>query len=270
MFHLSPRRVIATTLGALFVTAAVAVGTMSTGAASPPSEPKPTVVLVHGAFADASGWSDVVERLQKQGYPVIAPANPLRGLASDTAYIRELIDEIDGPVVIAAHSYGGAVVTNAAVGAPNVKALVYIAAFAPAEGESLFRLLSMNPGSRLAPDKLIFRHHPGGVEGYVHPDAFREVFAQDLPKKETAVMAATQRPGDSTTLQDESGTPAWQTIPSWYLVAGEDHLIPPATQRFMAERAGAITVEVDSSHVAMISQPKAAADLIMEAAAATD
>lgn len=255
------------------VVAVVAVAGVATAASARDTrsaKPKPTVVLVHGAFADASGWNAVVERLQSKGYPVIAPANPLRGLASDAAQIRSVIDSVDGPVVLVAHSYGGAVITNAATGAPNVRALVYVAAFAPDLDENLAGLLAMNPGSHLSEEALIFRPHATGVDGYVHPDVFHDVFAQDLPKKQAAVMAATQRPGDSTTLGDHSAAPAWKTIPSWYVVASRDHLIPPKTQRFMAERAGATTVEVRTSHVAMIANPKAVTDVIVRAARATD
>jgi pimeloyl-ACP methyl ester carboxylesterase len=230
---------------------------------------KPTIVLVHGAFADASGWDGVAERLQRDGYTVIAPANPLRGLATDAAYIGSVLDTIEGPIVLAGHSYGGAVLTNAATGRPNVKALVYIAAFAPDAGDTVAGILGLNPGSHLGPDALIFRPHPGGVDGYVSPAHFRDVFAADINKDQAAVMAATQRPGDSTTLQQPSGPPAWATVPSWYLVATEDHLIPPATQRFMAARAGATTVEVRSSHVAMISHARESTDLIVRAADAT-
>lgn len=233
------------------------------------STPNPTVVLVHGAFADASGWNGVVERLQSEGYPVLAPSNPLRGLELDAAYIRSVVDSVDGPVVLVAHSYGGAVITNAATDAPNVRALVYVAAFAPDLDENLADLLAMNPGSHLSEEALIFRPHPTGVDGYVHPDAFHDVFAQDLSTEQAAVMAATQRPGDAATLSDHSATPAWRTIPSWYVVAASDHLIPPATQRFMAERAGSVTVEVPTSHVAMISDADAVTDVIIGAAMAT-
>jgi pimeloyl-ACP methyl ester carboxylesterase len=200
---------------------------------------------------------------------VIAPANPLRGLASDSAYIGSVLDTIPGPVVLVAHSYGGAVITNAATGRPNVAALVYIAAFAPDEGDSVGGLLALNPGTHIDPaTTLIFRPHPGGVDGYVNPDNFRDIFAGDLSADTAAIMAASQRPGDVSTLSDPSGPPAWKTIPSWYLVARNDHLIPPATQRFMAQRAGATTVEVRASHVAMISQPRAATNIILDAARA--
>ncbi len=233
-----------------------------------PSGPKPTVVLVHGAFADAAGWSEVTERLHDRGYTVIAPANPLRGLASDAAYVGSVIDTIPGPVVLVGHSYGGAVITNAAAGRDNVEALVYIAAFAPDVGDTIGGLVALAPGSMLTPDALVFRPHPAGVDGYVAPDRFREIFAGDLDRDEAAVLAATQRPSDIAILEEASGVPAWSTIPSWYLVATRDNLIPPDAQRIMAKRAGATTVEVRSSHVAMISHPRQAVELILDAAQA--
>ena len=230
--------------------------------------PKPTIVLIHGAFADASGWSGVVTRLQDRGYTVLAPANPLRGVASDSAYVASVLASISGPIVLVGHSYGGEVITNAAAGNPNVKALVYIAAFAPDAGETSGGLVGMFPGSMLTPQNLVFRPFPGGVDGYINPTVFRDVFAADLPAATTAVMAASQRPGAISTLSDLSGVPAWKTIPSWYMVANQDHAIPPALERFMAARMHAHTVQVDSSHVAMMSHPGAVTDLILRAAGA--
>ncbi len=206
--------------------------------------PKPTIVLIHGAFADASGWSGVITRLQDRGYTVLAPANPV------------------------GHSYGGEVITNAATGNPNVKALVYIAAFAPDAGETSGGLVAKFPGSMLTPQNLVFRPFPGGLDGYINPIVFRDVFAADLPAKTTAVMAASQRPGALSTLSDLSGVPAWKTIPSWYMVANQDHAIPPALERFMAARMHAKTVQIDSSHVAMMSHPGDVTDLILSAAGA--
>jgi len=233
-------------------------------------QPKPTIVLVHGAFADASGWNDVTERLQDRGYTVLAPANPLRGVVDDTDYIRSVLDSIDGPIVLVGHSYGGFVMTHAAEGDPDVRALVYVAAFAPAEGETIEALTALNPGGALTdPDNLVIRQTPTGTDGYIAPSAFREVFAADLPRDRAAVMAASQRPADLATLTDPSGPPAWDDIPSWFVVATQDHTIPPATQRFMAERAGARTVEVRSSHVAMTSKPRPVTDVIIEAATTT-
>lgn len=264
----SSRRSAATVLAAVLVAVAAITGLAAAASADGGRhrEPKPTIVLVHGAFADASGWDGVTERLQRKGFTVIAPANPLRGLGSDAAYLGSVLDTIEGPIVLVGHSYGGAVITNAAVGRAAVGALVYVAAFAPDEGDTVEGLLGMNPGSHLGPEALVFRAHPGGVDGYVNPAHFRDVFAADLDRRTAAVMAASQRPGDASTLRESSGPPAWETIPSWYLVATEDHLIPPATQRVMAERAGATTIQVRASHVAMISRARETTELIIQAA----
>ena len=260
---------------ALAITVALGVGLMTTTSASaerhPPNGPKPTIVLVHGGWADASGWNAQVADLQKRGYPVIAPANPQRGLESDSDYIRSVLTTIDGPIVLVGHSYGGAVISNAAVGVPNVKALVYIAGFAPDAGESLGQLVTMNPGTGIGPDTLIPRPYPlpGGGQGidlYLTVDGFRNAFAGDLPRKIADQMQATQRPFSEEAFGSPSGEPAWKTIPSWYLVATKDKAIPPATQRFMAERAGATIEEVRASHVPMISKPDSATRLILEAA----
>jgi len=231
--------------------------------------PKPTIVLVHGGWADASSWDAVAQRLEEDGYTVIAPANPLRGVQSDSAYLASVLATISGPIVLVAHSYGGVLITNAATGNPNVKALVYIAAFAPDQGETVGQILAMNPGSEAAPPNLTFRPYPGGVDVYITPSAFHDVFCADVPADTAAVMAATQRPIEAAALGEPSGAPAWKTIPSWYLVASNDHAIPPATERFMAKRAGATTVEIRSSHVAMISHPDVVTDFILEAAHAT-
>jgi pimeloyl-ACP methyl ester carboxylesterase len=227
---------------------------------------KPTIVLVHGAWADASSWNPVSANLQRRGYTVIAPANPLRGLASDADYLSSVLDTIEGPIVLVGHSYGGMVVTGAANGHPNVDALVYIAAFAPDIGETLGGLGAMNPGSLLTPENLVVRPHPGGADGYIAPNVFGQVFAGDLPRAVAALMAASQRPIDLGILSEPAAdVPAWRTIPSWYMVATEDKAIPPATERFMAQRAGAVTVEVQSSHVPMLSRPLRVVDLILDA-----
>jgi pimeloyl-ACP methyl ester carboxylesterase len=246
--------------------AAVLLPTQIGSAGAVPGGPKPTVVLVHGAFADASGWNDVTEQLQHDGYTVIAPANPERGLISDSAYLSSILHTIDGPIVLVGHSYGGAVITNAANGHPNVKALVYIAAFAPDLAETVGGLVLKNPGSGLTLENLVLRPYPVGVDAYISPRVFHDVFAADLPAETAAVMAASQRPANLVILAEPSGLPAWRTIPSWYMVASNDKTIPPATERFMAERAGATTVEVASSHVAMMSHPDAVANLIVSAA----
>ena len=234
-------------------------------------DPTPTIVFVHGGWADSSGWNQEITNLERRGYPVIAPANPLRGLASDSAYIRSVLQTIDGPIVLVGHSYGGAVISNAAVGVPNVKALVYIAGFAPDKGESLFQLVIMNPGTQIGPASLDFRPYPlpdggTGTDLYLKKSAFHDAFAGDLPLKVTDQMQATQRPFSNEAFQSPSGEPAWKTIPSWYMVATQDQAIPPATERFMAARAHATVVEVSASHVAMISQPEATTRLILEAA----
>jgi len=236
---------------------------------------KPTIVLVHGGWDNSTGWNAVVAKLQSRGFDVIAPANPLRDLASDSAYVSSVLDTIEGPIILVGHSYGGAVTTNAAVGHGNVIALVYIAAFAPDEGESLFQLVTMNPGSQIGPNTLITRPYPlpNGGEGtdlYLTREGVSTAFAQDLPRKTTDLMFATQRPFTQEAFGAPSGTPAWKSIPSWYLVASEDHAIPPATQRFMAERAGAQTSEVKSSHVPHISQPDAVIRIILQAAESLD
>ncbi|MER5325179.1 alpha/beta fold hydrolase [Streptosporangium roseum] len=230
---------------------------------------KPTVVLVHGAFADASSWNPVIQRLQFAGFPVLAPANPLRDLTGDSAYVSSVLDTIAGPVILVGHSYGGAVITNAARGHDNVKALVYLAAFAPDESESAFQLTGQFPGSKL-PESIIPRPYPGGVDGYVDPAKFRDVFAADLPSSRTRLLAATQRPASVAGLQGPSGAPAWKNIPSWFLIAGSDNTIPPAAQRFMAKRAASKTVEIRrSSHVVMLSHPDAATASILAAHAGT-
>ena len=258
-------------LALLFALLAVpfAAGTAG-GSPSKASEPKPTIVLVHGAWADSSGWNDSIKRLQNKGYTALAVANPLRSLHGDAAYLSSVLASIAGPIVLVGHSYGGMVLTNAATGNPNVKALVYIAAFAPDQGEKQIDLILKNPGSQIGPDTLTFRPYPGGLDSYITPSVFPRVFAHDVPPRTAAVMAATQRPFDIAILEELSGPPAWKTIPSWYLVATEDRAIPPATQRFMANRAGATIAEVRSSHVPMVSRPSAVTDLILDAARATD
>jgi pimeloyl-ACP methyl ester carboxylesterase len=235
--------------------------------------PKPTVVLVHGSFADASSWSAVVGGLQQRHYPVLAPANPLRGVPSDSAYLKNLLAQIKGPIVLVGHSYGGIVMTNAATGNPNVKALVYVAAFAPAQGETGNQLIAHAPGSLLSPAALDVRTYPtpdGGLapEVTAKPSAFRAIFAADLPASATRIVAAEQRPAALSTLSDPSGPPAWATIPSWFMVAGADKAIGAANERYMAQRIHAATVEVKgASHVVMVSHPKAVVKLIADAAA---
>ena len=232
---------------------------------------KPTVVLIHGAFADASGWGGVITRLQADGYTVYAPPNHLRGIAHDAGYVRDFVRTIDGPVVLVGHSYGGAVVTN--VVADNVVALVYVCAFALEEGESVGQALALagEPGDLAS--IFVVRPYPGAPEGtgdaYINPAVFHQAFCQDVPDDLAAIMAATQRPGALVSLGEPSGAPAWKTTPSWYLVGLQDRVIPAEVARRMAQRAGATTVEVDSSHVAMISHPDEVVALVRDAVAAT-
>jgi pimeloyl-ACP methyl ester carboxylesterase len=268
------RKVLSIVKTAVFIALVFTLVITSAGSVNATS-PKPTIVLVHGGWDNSTGWNAVVAKLQKSGFDVIAPANPLRSLASDAAYVSSVLDTIEGPIVLVGHSYGGAVITNAALGHENVKALVYIAAFAPDVGESLFQLVTMNPGSQIGPATLITRPYPlpGGGEGtdlYLTREGVRTAFAQDLPRKTTDLMFATQRPFSQEAFVEPSGTPAWKSIPSWYLVASDDHAIPPMTQRFMATRAGAQTSEVYSSHVPQISQPDAVTQIILQAAASVD
>jgi pimeloyl-ACP methyl ester carboxylesterase len=243
----------------------------TTSQAAPRRGAKPTVVMVHGGWADSSGWNDEIFALRSRGYEVIALANPLRGLSSVADYIRSVLQTIGGPIVLVGHSYGGAVISNAAVGVPNVKALVYIAAFAPDTGESLAHLVTMNPGTHITPDALIERPYPlpagaTGTDLYLKASVFRTAFAADLPEWTTNLMQATQRPFSVAAFTEPSGTPAWRTIPSWYLLATQDNAIPPKTQEFMATRAGARITKVRASHVPMQSQPQATTNLILQAA----
>jgi pimeloyl-ACP methyl ester carboxylesterase len=260
---------------AIAVLSVAAIASGSSQGTRPP-QPKPTVVLVHGGWADSSGWNSEVTALQRLGYPVIAPANPLRGLASDAAYVRSVLKTIDGPIVLVGHSYGGAVITNAAVGVPQVKALVYIAGFAPDKGESLVQLVTKDPGSEIGPQTTITRKYPladGSGEGtdlYLTQQGFQTAFAADVPRRIADQMWATQRPFSEEAFVSLSGEPAWKTIPSWYLVATEDRAIPPATQRFMAKRAHAKVSQVKASHVPMVSQPDATMKVILAAARDAD
>ncbi|MFD3479112.1 alpha/beta fold hydrolase [Streptomyces sp. NPDC058695] len=233
---------------------------------------KPTIVLVHGAFADASSWNGVVERLQRRGYTVIAPANPLRGLYSDSAYIASVLDSIKGPIVLAGHSYGGALISTAAEGNPQVKSLVYVSALMPDVGESGMTLGAKFP-SELGTATKSVPYRAGGVSGtdlYLKPDRIHPVFAADLPESTTKVMAVTQRPAATTAFSETAKVAAWKHIPSWFLVAKQDKTINPDQERFEAKRAGSHMVEIDSSHVAMISHPDAVTDLVLQAATAAD
>jgi len=242
--------------------------------AAKPRGKRPSIVLVHGAFADASGFAEVISNLQRHGYTVYAPPNPLRGLAGDSDSIKTFLGTIDGPIVLGGHSYGGAVITNAATGNANVKALVYISAYALAEHESAIQANALGDGPPpLLLEHLVLRPYPlapkGDADVSIDPEFFRPVFAADLPRRQAAEMAAAQRPVTFFSLGAESGPPAWKTIPSYYVVAKHDNAIPPAAERAMAKRAGAYTIELESSHVAMTSHPHVIANLIRTADRAT-
>lgn len=232
-----------------------------------------TVVLVHGAFADSSSWTGVIERLQARGVQVTAPANPLRGIAIDSAYLASFISQISGPVLAVGHSYAGAVISNAATQAKNVVGLVFVAAFAPDEGERLGEVASTSKDSLLGSAQVAL-HYPAGqgtetaVEFAVNPARFHEVFAADLPAGQTAVMAATQRPVAQAAFSEPCGTPAWKSLPSWAVVATNDRAAGTDVVRAMARRAGATITEVEGSHVVMISQPQVVTDVILSAVAA--
>ncbi|MDR6863977.1 alpha/beta hydrolase [Phycicoccus sp. 3266] len=246
-------------------------------ARAPQDGSKPTIVLIHGAFADASGWTQEVVSLQRQGYDVIAPANPLRGLTSDSDYVRSVLATTPGPVVLVGHSYGGAVITNAARGAENVKALVYVAAFVPDAGQAIVTSYdpAAYPGSLLGPDTTLIPPAanpaaPGGqdLDVYIKPASFRTVFAGDRSPAAAAAMAATQRPLSYFAQTEPSGQPAWKNLPSWDLVTMQDRAISPGGQLFMARRAGATVSTVDSAHDVIVSHPQDVVDVILQAARA--
>ena len=242
-------------------TAAFASEPSSRGAAKPDS--KPVIVLVHGAFADGSGWSKVIPLLEKEGYTVTAVQNPLTSFADDVATTKRVIDAQKGPVVLVGHSYGAAVITAASVGSANVEALVYVAAFAPDAGEIVGALLEKYPsaiGTAFVPD----------IAGFLTIDRakFQEVFAKDVPSVEARVMAATQKPIKGEIFGHKFAAPGWKSLPSWYLVATEDQAINPELQRLFAKRMNAKTTEVKSSHVPFVSRPDAVVKIIKEAAEA--
>jgi len=242
--------------------------------------PKPAIVLEHGAWADGSSWDGVIQRLQADGYTVYAPPNPLRGLANDSATLSDFLKSLTGPVIVVGHSYGGMVITNAAIGDQNVKALVYIDAFIPAQGETAFGLTAAQPGSCVgSANAFLAVPYPGAPAGdfdtylKIGPDlpypGFAQCFANGLPASQAAMLAATQRPIAFSAGSDPSGIPAWQTIPSWSLIGAADHVIPPAEQLFMSKRASAHITEINSGHLSLISHPGAVTRVIIAAAQAT-
>ena len=280
--HLSTMK-LAAMLTAFCATALVAVtlAARSTAAPARTTQSKPTIVLVNGAWANNASWSRVIKHLQDHGYTVVAPPNPLQSLDGDAETIADLLQTIadllqtiPGPIVLVGHSYGGMVISNAATGNPNVKALVYINAFIPDQGESALGLDSSQPGSVLGagPPNTVFNFvpFPGAAPGdallYVKPSVFLKGFANDLPAKQGAVLAVTQAPVTFSAVTAPSGPPAWKTIPSWDLVGTIDNAIPSSIQLFMANRAHAHITKVKAGHLSMISQPAAVTKVIEDAA----
>lgn len=235
------------------------------------SESTPTVVLVHGAFADGSSFNGVIERLQAQGVPVVAAANPLRGISIDSAYIAAVLNQTPGPVLAVGHSYGGAVITNAAAQADNVVGLVFVAAFAPDEGEALGEAEAGSKdsvlNSALVPHRYPTANGDTAVEFTIDPAKLHDAFAADLPAEQTALVAATQRPVAELAFSEPTGAPAWRRLPSWAVVPTGDKAAGTDVLRSMAERAGAAITELDGSHVIMVSQPQAVTDVILKAVA---
>jgi pimeloyl-ACP methyl ester carboxylesterase len=232
----------------------------------------PTIALVHGAFAESASWNGVISALQDRGYSTIAIANPLRGLQEDAAYVRSVLESLTGPVVLAGHSYGGSVMSEAADGLPNVKALVFVASFSLDAGESTGELANKFPGNLLGtalnPVQFPLPNGGTGTDLYIQTDKFHDIFAADVAPDVAALMAATQRPIAATGLESKATRVAWKSIPSWTLVTLQDLAIPAESQRFMAARAGATAVEIDASHAVTVSRPIEVADLIDTAARA--
>ncbi|MGW3351906.1 alpha/beta fold hydrolase [Nonomuraea rubra] len=237
--------------------------------------PKPTVVLVHGAWADASSWNRVIARLQADGYPVRAIANPLRSLSGDAASVKAFLETLTGPIVLVGHSYGGAVITNAAAGTPGVKALVYVNAFAPDAGESATQLAGPDSALSVPDPTTVFDLVPPALPPTAETDLYLKTptvltsFATGLSLDDKALVAATQRPATLGALNEPSGAPAWRTIPSWNVIGTKDRIIPAGVQRSMAERAGSTVVEYDAGHVGLMTAPRTVAHVIEQAARAS-
>lgn len=237
------------------------------------ASPKPTIVLVHGAFEDGSIWNGVIQRLQRDGYPVVAPANPLLGVAVDAAYLRSVVDRIQGPVILVAHSYGGVVITQAGADDPKVKGLVYASAVMPAVGESAMQLLDRFPGSTFPTSvEEVPYTLPDGTSGtylIYQADKFHSQTAADVPASVAALMQATQRPMNLAALTEMVTSAAWTSKPSWQIMTLQDLAIPVAEQKFESDRARSHVTEVNSSHAVTISNPDVVADVIKKAARAT-
>ena len=227
---------------------------------------RPTVVLVHGAFAESASWDDVSVRLQDQGYTVIAAANPIRSVSGDADFLASILEAVEGPIVAVGHSYGGAVITNAL--RDNVKALVYVAGFAPDEGENIGELSARYPGATLGETLWTVPLSDGSNDLYIRQDLYHQQFAEDVPAGKTDLMAVGQRPLRDAAVNGASGSPAWKSVPSWFVFGELDKNIPAAAHRFMAERAGAReTVEIEgASHAVGVSHPEEVADIILRAA----
>ncbi|WP_326589978.1 alpha/beta hydrolase [Streptomyces brevispora] len=272
--HGSRRRIRCTRVAAAGIAAAAlcAVTVAPAIADGDASAEKPTIVLVHGAFADGSSWNGVIERLEHQGYKVMAAGNPLRGLYSDSAYIASVLKSIRGPIVLAGHSYGGAVISTAAAGNARVKSLVYISALMPDVGESGMSLATRFPSALGTATQAVPYQAGGGVSGtdlYLKRDKVHPVFAACLPMSQANLLADTQRPAATTAFSETAKVAAWKTIPSWALVGRQDMTINPDQERFEAKRAHSHTVEINSCHVSLIAQPDAVAALILQAATAS-
>ncbi|MBH0777924.1 alpha/beta hydrolase [Nocardia bovistercoris] len=265
-------RTVATGLAAIAVLATAGCGDSDTddaGATSEPAKPaKPAIVLVHGSFSDTSSWNTVADNLRGQGYQVVQPENPLRGPAADAAAVTTAIASISGPVVLVGHSYGGAVISN--IHRPDVKAEVFVAAFAPQQGETVQALSDPGryPGSKIGP-AIQVQPTETGAEVTITPDQYGVVFAQDVSGDVAARLAAKQRPTSAAANAEPSGAPSWASVPSWYLISTDDQVLPPAAQRFQADRMHAKTSEVKSSHASPVSHPDAVVATIVAAAGAS-
>lgn len=271
-----PRRTLVLAIVLAVVTLLVPSGVGGLASASPSSDdgPRPTIVLVHGDWADGSSWSGVIDSLRRRGFTVVAPPNPLRGPSSDAAYLSNFLQTIPGPIVLVAHSYGGFVITNAATGNADVEALVYVDAFIPDTGQTLAELAvgsCVDPATAFSVVPV-----PGGtVDLYLRSEAsppypgFASCFANGVSRRQTALLAATQRPAAVDQFGEPSGPPAWETIPSWSLIGTADRVITPAQQQAMSTNAGAQISTVDAGHLSLVTRPDAVVDVIESAADAT-
>ena len=249
---------------------ALAAGILTSGVQPAAAADRPTIVLVHGAFADGSSWHDVMTRLQSEGYMAVSAANTLRSVSGDSAVIEALLKTIKGPIVLVGHSYGGVLISNAARGSESVKALVFVGAFAPEAGESAAGLSAKFPGGQLGEAVAPASLSDGGVDLYIRADRFHAVFAADVDQARARLMAASQRPVTQAALTGQSGVPAWHKLPSWFIFGDADKCIPAAVLGFMAERAGSKQTVVlkGASHALAVSHPDDVAKLILVAAKA--